>query len=679
MPDTADLTRRPASSGGRRGRTVLSTRGRCLLAAGVATAACSVPLDERDLLRVGAFAAVLPLLALLLALATRRTVRVQRTLSSPRLPVGAAARSRCRSRAGRRSARWSWSTPRRTPPGPQRHPASWCRPAPGGRPRRCTTACIRCGAACTGSAPRRVRHRSARVWPTSPARCRVRSGSWCCPGRSRCAGCRTRWGRATGRTARRGGLRPGSLGRPRAALPHGDELRRVHWRSTARHDELMVRLEERPWRGGHDRAARPARRSPPRTRARREPGMGRDVRGQRCAHLIDRASPSTSSPRTARPPSPPGPVRSDGVLDALATLRPSARTDLAGPALPGSGDVLAVLGSTAADELPALLARCPGQGHAVLLDVGSWGSGGPRSSARRVRRRRSRRRPPRCAARGGRSPSPPAATAPRTCGTSWCPARPRRRVCRDPGVALGAAGVDRRRAAARGFAGGGGRAGHGVVGVRGGRRRAGGRCRPASPPACEVLGPPTRSGAGGRAQLAALAVLVTALFTGSGVLGVLPGPAAAERAGRTRRGRRDPDPHRGGAGAGDLGDAAARHRRLRGDGGRGARDRRRRRGARRDRCAAARGVRRPRRARRRAAAGVDPRRGRSWFRAAAARPARSAGRPPGVAPGRERRRGRRGGGRRGSWRGRRGRRGRHRRPVPEHRWHGRRPRAARSG
>ena len=30
----------------------------------------------------------------------------------------------------------------------------------------------------------------------------------------------------------------------------GDELRRVHWRSTARHDELMVRQEERPWRGG---------------------------------------------------------------------------------------------------------------------------------------------------------------------------------------------------------------------------------------------------------------------------------------------------------------------------------------------------------------------------------------------------------------------------------------------
>ena len=29
---------------------------------------------------------------------------------------------------------------------------------------------------------------------------------------------------------------------------HGDDLRKVHWRATARNGELMVRLEERPWR-----------------------------------------------------------------------------------------------------------------------------------------------------------------------------------------------------------------------------------------------------------------------------------------------------------------------------------------------------------------------------------------------------------------------------------------------
>ena len=60
----------PASTGqvGRATRPVaLTTRGRCLLAGGVATAACAGPLDERDLLRVGAVVALLPLLALALA------------------------------------------------------------------------------------------------------------------------------------------------------------------------------------------------------------------------------------------------------------------------------------------------------------------------------------------------------------------------------------------------------------------------------------------------------------------------------------------------------------------------------------------------------------------------------------------------------------------------------------
>ena len=55
-------------------------------------------------------------------------------------------------------------------------------------------------------------------------------------------------------------------------------------------------------------------------------------------------------------------------------MRPSARIDLDGPVLPASGDIVAVLGATTPDELPALLARCPGRGHAVLLDVTAWGA-----------------------------------------------------------------------------------------------------------------------------------------------------------------------------------------------------------------------------------------------------------------------------------------------------------------
>ena len=131
-------------------------------------------------------------------------------------------------------------------------------------------------------------------------------------------------------------------------------------------------------------------------------------------------------------------------------------------------------------------------------------------------------------------------------------------------------------------------------------------------------------------------------------------PGGRERARCARRGRRDPDPHRSGPGAGDSGDAAARHPRLRGDGRRGPRRHGRRRRTRRGGRADAGGVRRPHRTRRRPAPQLDARRGRRRFRAAALRPARAAGRAPPVAAGR-RRCGDRGGGdrplrwRRGSW------------------------------
>ena len=55
----------------------------------------------------------------------------------------------------------------------------------------------------------------------------------------------------------------------------GDDLRRIHWRSTARSGELMVRREEQPWQSrallaaGHARCRRTAATGrPPRSRSR---------------------------------------------------------------------------------------------------------------------------------------------------------------------------------------------------------------------------------------------------------------------------------------------------------------------------------------------------------------------------------------------------------------------------
>lgn len=366
----------PALAGGRPAdRTVLSTRGRCLLAGGVATAACAVPLAERDLLRVGAFAAVLPLLALLLALTARRTVRVRRTLTPRRLPVGQTATVTLEITGG-------------TAAGPLELVDTAPDAAGATAPPRFVVPARR-GAAAVRYPLRPVQRGLHRIGPL------VAHGgdplglaefARTVPGTEELLVLpRTEplhgVPHALGSTHGAHGAGAASSGQGRSDVlvrPYrsGDELRRVHWRSTARHDELMVRLEERPWRGGVtvllDRRAA----------AHRGHGPGASLEwavtfaASACVHLIDRGEPvelvtEDGGPAVAAG----GPAVADRVLDALATLRSSARTDLRGPPLPGSGDVLAVLGSTAADELPALLARCPGQGHAVLLDVATWGTG----------------------------------------------------------------------------------------------------------------------------------------------------------------------------------------------------------------------------------------------------------------------------------------------------------------
>ena len=109
----ADLPRRASAQpgitnagtprrGARRGPTDLTTRGRCLLAAGFAAGVCAVVLNERDLLRVAAFVVALPLLALWLARARGglRAARFSQQGSRRRAPE-----VRWRSPQGRRLGR----------------------------------------------------------------------------------------------------------------------------------------------------------------------------------------------------------------------------------------------------------------------------------------------------------------------------------------------------------------------------------------------------------------------------------------------------------------------------------------------------------------------------------------------------------------------------------------------
>lgn len=357
----------------RRG-TTLTTRGRCLLAAGTATAACAIALDERDLLRIGAFVAFLPLLALVLAALGRRTVRVRRDVGPPRVPVGGAATVSLAVSGSPALGPLELVDTVPDAAGAAGPPRFLATPRPAGAAVHYPLRPVLRGAHRLGPL---VAHGTdplglAEFASTVPGTDQL----LVVPRVVALRGLPQAFGSADGAhgaaTAGSGQGRSDVLVREYRS---GDELRRVHWRSTARHGELMVRLEERPWRSAVtvllDRRAC----------AHRGHGAGGslewavDFAASACVHLLARGEPvelvGDDGARLVVPGTPGG---RDAVLDALATLRPSARTDLGGAALPGPGDVLAVLGSTTPDEVAALLARSPGRGHAVLLDVTTWGA-----------------------------------------------------------------------------------------------------------------------------------------------------------------------------------------------------------------------------------------------------------------------------------------------------------------
>ncbi len=353
----------------------LTTRGRCLLAGGAATAACSVVLDERDLLRIGAFVAVLPLLAILLAARTRRTVRVSRELLPARLAVGGPVEVALHLQgsalvgalrlvdavpdaAGPQAA---------APPGFTVHRLSRRGGARLTYPLRPLLRGVHDVGPLTAGATDPLGLAEFERTVACPDRLVVLPRVFALHGLPAALG--TGEGTSGAALAHQGQGSSDVLVRP---YRHGDELRRVHWRSTARHDELMVRLEERPWRAGttvlldrRDAAHR---------------GRGADsslefavsMAASVCAHLLQRGEPVTlltEDGATLPGPESPG---LDPLLDALAALRPSARADLAGPDLPTGTDVVAVLGALTTAHRENLLARRPRGGYAVLLDTATW-------------------------------------------------------------------------------------------------------------------------------------------------------------------------------------------------------------------------------------------------------------------------------------------------------------------
>lgn len=371
----------------------LTIRGRCLLAAGAAAVICSLVLDERDLLRVAAFVTALPLLALGLSARARVGIDARRELTPPRLPAGE-----------RTEVRLHLSTRGPLPAGglvlEDGVPHSL-----GTRPK------FRIEAINRNSPPvleYPITARMRGIHHIGPLRTRVddpfgltefdrelaaTSRLVVVPHVAELSGLPVGSGIGTGEdgSAR---LRSGH-GEDDTVVRqyrHGDDIRRVHWKSTARRDELMVRAEERPWHGGVtvllDRRSAGHRgagaRSSLEWAVSAAASICLHVRKQgRPAHLAAEDGTRLVAPATEQ----------DDALDALAAMPSSARRDLVCHTDPGDGqELIAVLGEITTAAVRELTALRPEEttSLALLLDTRGWageqgGGRDPDAAARRLR------------------------------------------------------------------------------------------------------------------------------------------------------------------------------------------------------------------------------------------------------------------------------------------------------
>ncbi|GAA3306244.1 DUF58 domain-containing protein [Streptomyces cinereospinus] len=227
----------------------LTTRGRSFLAAGVAAAVCAYVLGQSDLLRVGLLLAVLPLVCAAVLYRTRYRVAGSRRLSPARVPAGAEARVHLRMDNVSRLPTGLLMLQDRVPyvlgPRPR---FVLDRVEPGGR----------------REVSYRVRSDLRGRYPLGPLQLRLTDPFGMCELTRSFSAHDTLTViphveplppvRLTGEAKGYGDgrLRSLALAGEDDMIPrgyrYGDDLRRVHWRSTARYGELMVRREEQPQR-----------------------------------------------------------------------------------------------------------------------------------------------------------------------------------------------------------------------------------------------------------------------------------------------------------------------------------------------------------------------------------------------------------------------------------------------
>jgi uncharacterized protein (DUF58 family) len=371
----------------------LTTRGRCLLAAGLALALCAVVLGQRDLLRAAVFLVALPLAALAVVSRSRYRLACVRSLLPPRVEAGHPS-----------TVQLQLDNVSRLPSGvllmEDALPYTL-----GGRPRFVLDKVE----------PRGVRQVTYPV--RSDVRGRYRVGplsvrltdpfGLCELARSfassdelvvtpvlfplpavRLGGDWTGGGDAASRSVAVSGSDDAATREYR----HGDDLRKVHWKSTARTGELMVRREEQPFQ------SRATLLLDSRVDAHRGDGPGSSFEyavsavasvGVTLARAGFALSMLGDGGEAVAPPG--VPLTESLLLDELAVVRPSSRRTL-GAAVEvlrsgGLGGVLVtVLGAMDVDEAERLARLRTGSAVcvAVVLDTDSWAPLSPRARAAAV-------------------------------------------------------------------------------------------------------------------------------------------------------------------------------------------------------------------------------------------------------------------------------------------------------
>src|SRR5215472_17239518 len=355
-----------------------TTRGRAFIAAGVAAGILGLGLGQRTLLSIGGLLVILPVLSVLAASRTRYRIRWIREVTPSRVPAGQTASVSIRLDNVSRLPTGLLLTEDTVPY------------SIGARPRFILDR-IEPGGTRQLSYPVQPDHRGK--FAIGPLHVRVadafglaKVGSTAAPPvtalpRTALAGSWLGDGDARASTAAAAGeddVVPRSY-------RDGDELRRVHWRSTARYGELMVRREEQRWRNravlfldtrlaGHGG---------------RGPASSFEYAVSAAASIgvhLAREEMDTEFVTDAGPVTSPGSFE-DVLLDTLAVIRPSRNSSL-GPGLAHlhadtSGLFIVVAGHLSSAEARQLATarRASGPAMALLLAVSTWAAERPGAAA----------------------------------------------------------------------------------------------------------------------------------------------------------------------------------------------------------------------------------------------------------------------------------------------------------